>query len=418
MQAKAKILIVLFFSIFVLGDYDLSAQHCLSDIILQENLKHDHVSKKRALVKKEISKIISEADQVQSREIFTIPIVIHVVWNKQSEMLTEERIQSQIDILNDDFRNQNGFLLSIPEEFRDMAADCEIEFCLATQTPEGNPTHGILWKETTISEIGTLKENTGRRRVFYDQFGGSDSWDPESYLNIYVCDVGDDILGYSSYPGSPQFPEEDGIVIDYLYFGNINNPGASPYDNGRTLTHEAGHYFNLLHIWGPHVNSGCDEDDEVEDTPLQSEIYYDCPKGPRSSCGSSDMFMNYMNYTPDECLLMFTEGQKERIVATMLGPRIKLLESQGCQPSNGTDDLEQIQVYASIENNEIRISSEDFFREEIQYRLYSIDGKLIFEGESKGYIDESVDSSQLAPGIYILKMVSGDNRRSEKLMVI
>ena len=257
-----------------------------------------------------------------------------------------------------------------------MAADCEIEFCLASRTPEGNPTHGIIWVETAISEIGVLKENSGRRRVFYSQYGGSDSWDPESYLNIYVCDVGDDILGYSSYPGSPQFPEEDGIVIDYLYFGNINNPGAEPYDNGRTLTHEAGHFFNLYHIWGPSINSGCDEDDEVDDTPLQSEIYYNCPQGPRTSCSSSDMFMNFMNYTPDECLLLFTEGQKERMVASLLGPRNKLLESQGCEPSDGTDDLEQILVYSSIDNNEIKNISEEFFREEIHYKLYSIDGKL------------------------------------------
>lgn len=418
MKISTKILFGLFLTSYLLIGSDLSAQHCLSDDILQENLTHDHIVKKRETVNEQISNIITENGGAQARELYTIPVVIHVVWNKEREKLTEERIQSQIDILNEDFRNQNGYSNRIPAEFRDMAADCEIEFCLASRTPEGNPTHGILWIETTISEIGALKESSGRRRVFYSQYGGSDSWDPESYLNIYVCDVGDDILGYSSYPGSSQFPEEDGIVIDYLYFGNINNPGAEPYDNGRTLTHEAGHFFNLYHIWGPHIDSGCDEDDDIDDTPLQSEIYYHCPQGPRTSCGSSDMFMNYMNYTPDECLLLFTEGQKQRMIAAILGPRISLLESQGCEPSDGTDDLEQILVYSSIDNNQIKILSEVFFREEIQYKLYSIDGKRLMEGDTKGYIDETLDSSHLAPGIYILKMVSGDNRRSVKLFIL
>ncbi|MBK7408869.1 MAG: hypothetical protein IPJ40_12915 [Saprospirales bacterium] len=172
--------------------------------------------------------------------------------------------------------------------------------------------------------------------MHYTATGGADTWDPLHYLNIWVADMGDNVVGRATFPGEAP-PAEDGVVIDPRYFGTTGlAAGSEPYHLGRTTVHEIGHYFNLLHPWGSGLPS-CDGDDEVEDTPLTSNNYLqECPSTLQASCGSLDMYTNYMYYTNDPCLAQFTPGQKVRILATLAGPRAALTNSTGCQPS-GTD---------------------------------------------------------------------------------
>ena len=255
--------------------------------------------------------------------IITIPVVVHVIYKNSSQNISDAQIFSQIDILNEDFRMNNSDASSIPSAFAGAAADCEIEFCLAVRDPNGNVTTGITRTYTTTSSF------SGYTSMIYSSTGGQDAWNTSDYLNIWVCNLASGLLGFATFPGGNS--STDGVVCDYAYFGNTGT-ATSPYDLGRTATHEVGHWLNLYHIWG---DSYCGND-YVSDTPKHEESNYGCPSYPHaSSCSgtgsSGEMFMNYMDYTNDACMFMFSTGQKNRMRATLNGSRSSLLSSLGCQ---------------------------------------------------------------------------------------
>ena len=255
--------------------------------------------------------------------IITIPVVVHVIYKNSSQNISDAQIFSQIDILNEDFRMNNSDASSVPSAFAGVAADCEIEFCLAVRDPNGNVTTGITRTYTTTSSF------SGYTSMKYSSTGGQDAWNTSDYLNIWVCNLASGLLGFATFPGGNS--STDGVVCDYAYFGNTGT-ATSPYDLGRTATHEVGHWLNLYHIWG---DSYCGND-YVSDTPKHEESNYGCPSYPHaSSCSgtgsSGEMFMNYMDYTNDACMFMFSTGQKNRMRATLNGSRSSLLSSLGCQ---------------------------------------------------------------------------------------
>ena len=257
-----------------------------------------------------------------SQNIITIPVVVHVVYYNNSENISTAQIQSQIDILNEDFRRLNADTINTPAAFQSVAADTEIEFCLATRDPNGNTTNGITRTSTSQTSFST---NDG---VKYSSSGGKDAWNTSKYLNMWVCDLSGGLLGYAQFPGGTA--SSDGVVCDYAYFGTIGT-ASSPYDLGRTTTHEVGHWLNLRHIWG---DSNCGND-FCNDTPEHSGSNYGCPSYPSTSnCSGNgnagDMFMNYMDYTDDACMNIFTNDQKNRMIATINTSRSGLLTSDGC----------------------------------------------------------------------------------------
>lgn len=264
---------------------------------------------------------IASNQHAKSGTVLQIPVVIHVVWNDPVENISDAQIQTQLDVLNDDFRKRNADTTFIPGVFQPLAADIEIEFVLAQRDTLGAPTTGINRIQTTIDEFGNFNPAA---------LQAVPPWDTTAYLNIYICEItnGGFILGYATRPGMP-LGGFDGIVMDYRYFGTIGTV-QPPYDLGRTLTHEVGHYLNLLHIWGD--NGGCSDDDLVNDTPSQEFPNYGCNTHPLNSCSSDDMFMNYMDYGDDPCLVMFTQGQKMRMLAALNGPRASLLTSPALAP--------------------------------------------------------------------------------------
>ena len=255
--------------------------------------------------------------------LITIPVVVHVIYKNSSQNISDAQIFSQIDILNEDFRMNNSDASSVPSAFAGVAADCEIEFCLAVRDPNGNVTTGITRTYTTTSSF------SGYTSMKYSSTGGQDAWNTSDYLNIWVCNLASGLLGFATFPGGNS--STDGVVCDYAYFGNTGT-ATSPYDLGRTATHEVGHWLNLYHIWG---DSYCGND-YVSDTPKHEESNYGCPSYPHaSSCSgtgsSGEMFMNYMDYTNDACMFMFSTGQKNRMRATLNSSRSSLLSSLGCQ---------------------------------------------------------------------------------------
>ena len=251
-----------------------------------------------------------------TRQLITIPVVVHVVYKKDAENISDAQIKSQIDVLNKDFRATNPDKSKVPSVWTGLVADANIQFALATKDPKGKATTGITRTETTKSSFGaddSVKSKAG---------GGAPAWPAARYLNLWSCNLGGGLLGYAQFPGGPA--RTDGVVILSSAFGTTGT-AAAPFDLGRTATHEIGHWLNLRHIWGDRTD--CTGTDHVSDTPKAQMPNYGTPAFPHISCENGpngDMFMNYMDYVDDAGMFMFTPGQVTRMNATLAGPRSKI----------------------------------------------------------------------------------------------
>lgn len=253
-------------------------------------------------------------------EVVTIPVVVHVVYRTPEQNIGQEQIDSQLKVLNEDFRRANPDASKVPEVWKQLAADARLEFKLAETGPDGGPASGVVRRQTDAEDFQPDD------KVKFDAQGGSSAWPADRYLNVWVCEL-NGALGYATFPGGPT--DIDGVVILHSAFGTTGTV-AAPYDGGRTATHEIGHWFNLRHIWGDD-GDGCSGTDFVDDTPNQAGQNHGAPAFPTLSCDNGpygDMFMNYMDYTEDAAMFMFTTGQAERMDAALAGPRSSFLPSQ------------------------------------------------------------------------------------------
>jgi len=240
-----------------------------------------------------------------------IPVVVNVIYNTAQQNISLDQINSQIEVLNRDFRATNTDINNVPATFAGLKSDLNYHFTLKT----------VNRKQSSKTSWGT------RDAMKSTQKGGISPTSPTNTLNIWVCNIGGGILGYAQFPGGSS--STDGVVIGPEFFGNKTYMGtpasaylASPYDKGRTATHEIGHWMNLRHIWG---DATCGSD-LVSDTPTHNTANYGCPSADhRSTCGGTplEMTMNYMDYTDDACMYMFSAGQKTRSRAIFAagGPR-------------------------------------------------------------------------------------------------
>lgn len=265
--------------------------------------------------------------------IVRIPCVFHVVWNTAAQNVSDAQIDTQLAVLNADFRLANADAASIPSYFAPLAADARIEFARAVRDPNCNPTNGIT--RTNTSTAGFTKAT--RQNVKSAAAGGADPWPSDRYLNIWIANFTDTLLGFASFPGGPA--ALDGLVCDTQAFGTTGT-AASPFNLGRTATHEIGHWLNLLHIWGDDtaLADQCSQSDQCGDTPNQADETYGTPSGIRISCSNGpngDMYMNYMDYTDDAGMFMFSVDQALRMNATLSVARATILASDGLVPVPG-----------------------------------------------------------------------------------
>ncbi|MES2410429.1 MAG: zinc metalloprotease [Bacteroidota bacterium] len=239
-----------------------------------------------------------------------IPVVVNVLYRTAAENISAAQIQSQIDVLNKDFNAQNSDYNSVPALFSGVKANVGITFVLDQ----------VIRKATTKSSWGT------RDAIKKTKQGGLNPTSPTTKLNMWVGKIGGGILCYAQFPGGSS--ATDGVVIDPLYFGvTSNSSSAYPYNLGRTATHEVGHWMNLRHIWG---DATCGSD-LVSDTPSHNTANYGVPTYPHySTCSGApvEMTMNYMDYTDDRGMYMFSLGQKSRMDAIFLsgGPRFSFAQ--------------------------------------------------------------------------------------------
>ena len=331
--------------------------------------------------------------------IITIPVVVHIIYHYPSERISEAQVLSQMEILNRDFRRMNADSVKTPSVFKRIAADAEIEFKLATVDPKGRATNGIIYKYSPIM----MWESNDKMK--FSRETGSDAWDSKSYLNIWVCYLGG-LAGYSSFPGGPA--EKDGVVLDYGAFGPTGN---SAYGLGRTAVHEVGHWLNLKHTWGD-ANCG---DDKVDDTPRQSNYTVGCPSTVRISCGNApngDMYMNFMDFTNDACINLFTLGQKARMRALFApgGARASILSSNGLGiPQNHEIPLPDAsprwlftKIYPVPARDELTfdISSDERWIGKM-ISIVNLQGQVIKQTLITSRI-QKINISNLQPGVYFL----------------
>lgn len=279
--------------------------------------------------------------------LIVIPVVVHILHRNEAEgtglNISLAQIQSQIDVLNEDFRRLNADRTQTPSAFLGVASDFNVEFRLACQDPTGNSTNGVTRRFTNKDGFlfkllvnpndpnDKVPDELGIGIKFTNQ-GGEDAWPTDRYLNIWVGSFIDRTGGYATFPADfATDPNVDGVVISTPFFGRIGSV-TPPQNKGRYTTHEVGHWLNLRHIWGDNVCG----DDFVADTPRQQGLNSNCPSFPKTSICSNvsngpngDMFMNYMDYTDNACMNIFTNGQKLRGRALFAagGPRASFLDN-------------------------------------------------------------------------------------------
>ncbi len=327
------------------------------------------------------------------RTEITISVVVHIVWQKQEENISDERVFSQIEALNRDFNGENTDLSNVPKEFEAFIAKQGIRFCLAAADPQGEPTSGILSVKTEINAIGT------KSALYSTAGGGSDAWDTQRYLNIWVANTGDFVSGFGTYPGQVS-PDREGLVIHPRYFGKNN---SNRYKLGRVAVHEAGHYFGLLHPWGD--DEDCTTDDGVEDTPPQRAPYKGCPAHPQMSCSKANMFMNFMDYVDDECMVMFTKGQMNRMMNTIEAFRPGLVSATvPCVNQSGKEPETVFMLSPNPSSGMIMVNFKNDFSEIGKVEMFNSVGQKVFHITTVLSDGMQLDFSNLVAGVYFVKI--------------
>lgn len=272
----------------------IAKRGCASQDVLAEQMKADPTL---ALRMNQIEAFTQKA-MLTNRLVngkVVIPVVVNVLYRTAAENISDAQIQSQIDVLNKDYTATNSDFGSTPAEFAGVAANIDITFELKQ----------IIRKSTTKTSWGTNDVMKNAKR------GGIAPTSPSNTLNLWACTIGGGILGYAQFPGGSL--ATDGVVIDSNYFG-LSSAASYPYNLGRTASHEVGHWMNLRHIWG---DASCGND-LVSDTPVAQTSNFGVPAYPHvSTClpAHNEMTMNYMDYTDDRGMYMFTNGQKARMTA-------------------------------------------------------------------------------------------------------
>jgi len=347
------------------------------------------------------AKLLEKTGYKKDNDPYIIPVVFHIIHDFGPENISMEQIENGVQVMTDDF-NANSFgIENVQDSFADIVGDIGIEFRLAKIDPEGNCTNGVVRTVSPLTNSGgeNLKEI-------------SPIWDRSKYMNIWVCrDIASGAAGYTYYPSSldGDFGEtNDGIVVRYDYVGSI---GESSFGRSQTLTHEVGHWIDLPHLWGstnePSLESNCDTDDGVEDTP-NSVGWTSCNLN-GESCGSLDNVENFMEYS--FCGRMFTEGQKMRMIASLTSPiaeRNNLwtdenLEATGVLLEPELCDAEFISDNFSVCVGET-VNFQDQSHSGIAERLW------IFEGGSPAVADDANPSVVYStPGVYTVSLAVVDS---------
>lgn len=371
----------------------------------------------------------ASSSELSSQTVITIPVVVHVLFNANANV-TDEQIKSQIEALNRNFNKENEDFSKVPAVFASLAGVANIRFELAKVDPNGRATNGI----TRTKSSRELWSNDDKVKM--PSYGGVAPWDSKSYLNIWVCNLVPGLLGYSSAPGSPA--DKDGVVIKYNIFGTT---AAGNFNMGRTAVHEVGHWLNLKHLWG---DKECGSD-EVDDTPQQRTYNQGTPTFPKMGMGCSasnpngEMFMNFMDFTNDASMMMFTNGQVKRMRDLFNGGGIResirfskaLGEPWNNSPvatnNSGTNTgtvaepaplvvIAAVKLYPNpaVEKITLSTTNENSITGKT-YAVYAADGRVVSTGTISSNVF-NLNISSLHRGIYFIRI--GENADKQVLRFV
>lgn len=331
MAGLIRVIMPIFFAAVSTVAFSQTEDKCGTMQLLQEKFNNDPSFKIRfeaneRQLQRSIQQRLSNARTSDVQAIsLTVPVIFHIVLANQSAV-TDAQIQAQVDTLNKDYAGQNGDSVKIPSYFKPLFGKSGIRFRLAQRTPTGEVSNGIE-RVTTATKTFNIGDNT----IKYTALGGADAWNTTRYLNVWICSLSNGVLGYSTFP-TDSIPEEQGVVIMY---SSLPGGTATGFNGGKTATHEIGHYFNLYHIWGDD-NGACTGTDFIDDTPNQGNSTSGCPGGVEtdncSPVSPGIMYQNYMDYSGDDCLVMFTNQQVVRMETAASTYRASLFTSNGALP--------------------------------------------------------------------------------------
>jgi len=343
----------------------------------------------------------------KNHDIKMIPVVVHVFHEGGTENISDAQIQSQIDVLNEDF----GKLLGTNGDGNGV--DTEVRFCLARIDPNGNCTNGVVRIKSSLTNHKAYERPLLKEVSF---------WDNQKYLNIYIVkSIPGGTLGYSSFPGGPA--DEDGLVVRSNYFGTIGTAASSL---GRTGTHEVGHWLGLYHTF----NNGCGTDvctdgDYVCDTPPVASANFNC--SPINSCSNDspdlmDQIENYMDYTPESCSNMFTAGQADRILSSLINLRPLIWTSTNLI-ATGCDDGYVAPSVCGVVSNFVSLNPEICLNNTVNFLDISLNNPTTWQwyftgGTPSASIAQNPQVTYASLGNYDVKLVVSDGVTSDSITLI
>ena len=349
---------------------------------------------------------------------YSIPIVYHVVYQNATENVSDAKVLAMHAQLNMDFARTNTDAGNTPSYFASSAVDMQIQFCLATKDNNNNPTNGIVHKSTTVGSFST------NNAVKSTASGGDDAWNVQKYFNVWICDLGSSLLGYGQFPP----PSSNyGVVIHYITVGSLtmHNTSGGQFGYGRTLSHEIGHCFNLIHIWGD--ESGCSGTDQCADTPNQADATSGCPSGVKTdNCTGAPNgveYQNYMDYTDDLCYNMFSNDQKTRAQAAVFQYLTNVANSAAsvCGSTAVTENSlsENISLFPNPSTGDVYISTVLANINSMDLKIYNAIGETVMNKKititSSG--ETKINLGGKADGIYLFEVKTSEGTITKKVVI-
>ncbi len=373
---------------------------------------------------------LNKSSRAAGDTVYRIQVVFHVLYTAPEENIPDSVIYSQIEVLNRDYRRRNFDTTQTRDVFKPVAGDAGIEFYLATADPDGNPTNGIT-RAVGSPAIAFLGFNPQSDDIKSAATGGTDPWPTDRYLNIWVGNVFlGVVLGYAFPPdNAPNWGPTDGtdsahqgVVLHYAAVGaNFSAPIDATVAGGRSAVHEIGHFLGLRHIWGDAAD--CVADDGISDTPFAGDASQQTCDTTINSCVDSpvdfpDMIENYMDYSDDRCVNMFTNEQIGIMRATLQTSRAGIVTpvvESGIR--NVTDNFELIQVYPNPTKGIFNLITKVRNGSNYSYEVYNCIGDKL-SGESNIAVNNThhvIDMGAQPSGIYFVKISSGEQVVVKKL---
>lgn len=364
-----------------------------------------------------------------------IAVIVHVIHNGEpvgtGVNIPDDQIRSQIEALNINFQRRNADTVNLPSVFHGVGAALNIEFVPAMRNPQGAP--------LSVPGVHRVHRNT----MLYDNnpvispmimdlyVKPATIWNPDAYLNVWVCNPGDNLLGYAVFPtagtpdlvGAPDTPQLDGVVIHYRAFGTRGRDLYPDYNRGRTTVHEIGHFLGLYHIWGDD-DGHCSDDDYCADTPLQRSYTAGCATEAENldnSCVAAQfpaMSQNHMDYSDDRCLNIFTKDQVARMEAVLaMAPRRQSLIQNANTIAATLDDLlaAAVSIFPNPASDHLRVKVQDEWSS-LRLRLINLSGQTLYQTDVTQSVTE-IPVAQLGRGIYLLECISPHARALRKVLI-